>query len=77
LPIGEADDNVGGRGVVSAAKASDDQDTTMSRHARICQAIMQKSDDLSWLKEDERSLVEVCRKDEFEAQRMMWGGGLY
>jgi len=32
--------------------------------------------DLSHLTENERSIVEICRKDEDERDRLLWGGGL-
>lgn len=32
--------------------------------------------DVSHLSENEQKLVEVCRKDEFERDRVLWGGGL-
>jgi len=35
-----------------------------------------KDADLSHLTENERKIVEVCREDEFERDRLIWGGGL-
>eukprot|EP00913_Durusdinium_trenchii_P030667 g28722.t1 len=32
--------------------------------------------DLSHLSENDRKIVEICRKDEFERDRVLWGGGL-
>lgn len=32
--------------------------------------------DMSHLTENEKKIVEVCRKDEFERDRILWGGGL-
>jgi len=43
----------------------------------LTQAIFADKDaDLSHLTENERRLVAVCREDEFERDRLLWGGGL-
>jgi hypothetical protein len=42
----------------------------------ICTAFHDPDMDLSQLTETERKIVEICRKDEFERDRYMWGGGL-
>jgi len=48
-----------------------------SRFGMITQAIYaDEGADLSHLTETERKIVEVCRKDEFERDRILWGGGL-
>jgi len=49
-----------------------------NRHVVICAAIYAPEDaDLSHLSENERKLVEICRNDEEERDRVMFGGGLY
>jgi len=47
------------------------------RYAKLRNAIFAPPDaDLSHLSESERKIVEICRKDEFERDRLLWGGGL-
>lgn len=48
------------------------------RFKRICKAIYADEGDpiFAALTEDERALVDCCRKDEFERDRVIWGGGL-
>lgn len=49
-----------------------------NRLALITKAIFaEEGADMSYLTENERKLVEVCRKDEEERDRVLWGGGLY
>mmetsp|Transcript_86847 Transcript_86847/g.218643 ORF Transcript_86847/g.218643 Transcript_86847/m.218643 type:complete len:317 (+) Transcript_86847:112-1062(+) len=48
-----------------------------SRFGLITKAIFaDEGADLSHLTENEQKLVAVCRKDEFERDRILWGGGL-
>lgn len=47
------------------------------RFQRITKAIFaEEGEDTSYLTEDERRIVDVCRMDEFERDRVIWGGGL-
>lgn len=47
------------------------------RFRMICKAIYdEEGTDHSHLTETERKIVEVCQKDEFERDRVLWGGGL-
>jgi len=49
----------------------------MGRYGLISKAIFADEDaDLSHLTDNERQIVAVCRKDEFERDRLLWGGGL-
>eukprot|EP00927_Polykrikos_kofoidii_P071219 TRINITY_DN67519_c0_g1_i1.p1 TRINITY_DN67519_c0_g1~~TRINITY_DN67519_c0_g1_i1.p1 ORF type:complete len:286 (+),score=30.32 TRINITY_DN67519_c0_g1_i1:80-937(+) len=50
---------------------------TDSRFPILIQAMYaDEGADQSHLSEDERKLVDACRADEFERDRVMWGGGL-
>jgi hypothetical protein len=49
---------------------------TQERFATIVRAIQDESFDLSTLDDTARGIVEVCRKDEEERYRLMFGGGL-
>lgn len=52
--------------------------TTENRHLVITRAIYApEGDDLSHLTENEKKLVEICRKDPEERDRVLFGGGLY
>mmetsp|Transcript_5603 Transcript_5603/g.11410 ORF Transcript_5603/g.11410 Transcript_5603/m.11410 type:complete len:295 (-) Transcript_5603:107-991(-) len=52
-------------------------DMVNDRFQLLTQAIFADKDaDLSHLTENERRLVAVCREDEFERDRLLWGGGL-
>lgn len=51
------------------------EDTT-ERFGTIVRAIQDESFDLSTLDDTARGIVEVCRKDEEERYRLMFGGGL-
>eukprot|EP00747_Dinoflagellata_sp_TGD_P080389 gnl/TRDRNA2_/TRDRNA2_160870_c0_seq2.p1 gnl/TRDRNA2_/TRDRNA2_160870_c0~~gnl/TRDRNA2_/TRDRNA2_160870_c0_seq2.p1 ORF type:complete len:314 (+),score=37.91 gnl/TRDRNA2_/TRDRNA2_160870_c0_seq2:68-1009(+) len=71
--------------VASLLGSQDDEDGLLprpteadtGRHGTITAAIYApEGTDLSHLTENERKLVEVCRKDEFERDRVLWGGGL-
>lgn len=47
------------------------------RYSLISKAIfMDESADLSHLTENEQKIVKICREDEFERDRLLWGGGL-
>jgi len=47
------------------------------RYAMLTKAMFAAEDaDMSHLTESEKKLVEVCRKDSFERDRILWGGGL-
>lgn len=47
------------------------------RYSLISKAIfLDESADLSHLTENERKIVKICREDEFERDRLLWGGGL-
>lgn len=55
-----------------------DKDQALSRHAVLCHAISAPPGaDLSHLTDHERKLVDICRTDEDEKNRILWGGGLY
>eukprot|EP00428_Durinskia_dybowskii_P086788 CAMPEP_0170431208 /NCGR_PEP_ID=MMETSP0117_2-20130122/41276_1 /TAXON_ID=400756 /ORGANISM="Durinskia baltica, Strain CSIRO CS-38" /LENGTH=242 /DNA_ID=CAMNT_0010690743 /DNA_START=168 /DNA_END=897 /DNA_ORIENTATION=+ len=48
-----------------------------SRYQLIAKAIYMPDDaDLSHLSENEQRIVKICREDEFERDRLLWGGGL-
>merc|ERR1712150_126516 len=48
-----------------------------SRHLTLCDAICApEGADQSHLTDHEKRLVEICKSDEFERDRLMWGGGL-
>mmetsp|Transcript_4978 Transcript_4978/g.11296 ORF Transcript_4978/g.11296 Transcript_4978/m.11296 type:complete len:300 (+) Transcript_4978:57-956(+) len=48
-----------------------------NRFTILCKAIFaEEGADQSHLSESEQKIVEVCRKDEFERDRLVWGGGL-
>lgn len=48
-----------------------------NRYQLIVKAMFAEPDaDQSHLTENERKLVDVCRNDEFERDRVLWGGGL-
>lgn len=52
--------------------------TTENRHLTITRAIYApEGADLSHLTENEKKLVEICRNDEEERDRVLFGGGLY
>lgn len=54
-----------------------DKEEGLSRLPVLCRAIFaDESADLSYLTDHEKKLVEICRKDEFERNRILWGGGL-
>eukprot|EP00448_Togula_jolla_P010890 CAMPEP_0170611060 /NCGR_PEP_ID=MMETSP0224-20130122/22990_1 /TAXON_ID=285029 /ORGANISM="Togula jolla, Strain CCCM 725" /LENGTH=218 /DNA_ID=CAMNT_0010936475 /DNA_START=250 /DNA_END=906 /DNA_ORIENTATION=+ len=66
---GAADDN----GLLSSHKRGEDD----SRFQILCKAILApEGTDQSHLTANERALVKVCREDEFERDRVLWGGGL-
>lgn len=47
------------------------------RYSLIAKAIfLDESADLSHLTENEQKIVKICREDEFERDRLLWGGGL-
>jgi len=55
----------------------EDKNAGMERMPVLCTAIFaDEGTSQAHLSEHERALVEVCRKDEFERDRILWGGGL-
>jgi hypothetical protein len=53
-----------------------DSQTDSRFHVLIAAMYAPDGTDQSHLSEDERKLVDCCRRDEFERDRVMWGGGL-
>jgi len=54
-----------------------EKDAGLARLPVLCRAIFaDPSADLSHLTEHEIKLVKICREDEFERNRILWGGGL-
>jgi len=66
-----------GDGEGGPKKAIPEKDAGVQRLPILCQAIYaEEGTDQSHLTEHEKKLVEICRKDEFERDRVLFGGGL-
>lgn len=82
LPRGDKGEESGAKGVDAALGESasgpiQDKKAGLTRMPMIMKGIYAPDDDpLLYLTEHERKLVEICRKDEFERDRILWGGGL-
>lgn len=72
VPSGKDVEKNGGDGPIL------NKDAGLERHQILCLAMVApEGTDQSHLTDHERKLVEVCRNDEFERDRVMFGGGLY
>jgi len=81
LPRGDKGEESGAKGAGAGLdeKGGPIQDKTagLCRMPMIMKGIYAEDDDpLLYLTEHEKKLVEICRKDEFERDRILWGGGL-
>lgn len=50
--------------------------STMEGYAKLRNAIFDETTDMSNFSDNEKQIVMVCRTDEFERDRLLWGGGL-
>jgi len=65
----------GGAGLVDGIRPAE-ASGHMIGYAKLRDAIFNEDADMSHFSENEKKIVEVCRKDEFERDRLLWGGGL-
>lgn len=69
---GDEERGVGGIGGFAPNKAGENNE----RQPVLCDAIYNLNYDMSLLTEHEQRLVQICREDEFQRDRILFGGGL-